>query len=198
MSPRQRKPRDYAGQNRRANERARALGYRGKDDMYKRRREGNPTPADIKAGGADWARLPGERIWLRVPFNDAKRQQRGEQLIAKLLPTLPPGTDVAIVVQFDDGSYRNLGTEPAETLAGGLALFVAGALTTYGPGAGFGGTGAPKDDTPLTGMKVAALENQLEDEADSSLFDLVTEVQLTFEPAAAPRPGFRPGGIDDF
>ena len=124
MSPRQRKPRDYAGQNRRANERARALGYRGKDDAYKRRREGNPTPADIKAGGADWARLPGDRIWLRVPFNDAKRQQRGEQLIAKLLPTLPPGTEVAIVVQFDDGSYRNLGTEPAEALAGADAALM--------------------------------------------------------------------------
>lgn len=198
MSPRQRKPRDYAGQNRRANERARALGYRGKDDAYKRRRDGNPTAADIDAGGADWARLPGDQIWLRVPFTDDKRRQRGEQLIAKLLPTLPPGTIVKIQVQFDDGAYRQLTPADATDLSGGLALFIAGELTTYGPGAGFGGTGAAKDDTPETAARVAALADSLEDDADSSLFDLVTEVQLTFMPAAAQLPGFRPGGIDDF
>jgi hypothetical protein len=188
MSPRQRHPRDFAGQNRRANERARALGYRGKDDAYKRRREGLPTPADIKAGGADWTKLPGGKLWVRVDFTNAKKHLKADRLVAALLPTLPIGATVAVLVRFDDGSYRQLTSAtgvPVSELAGGLALLVSDLLDQQG-GTGGTGTGAPKKiDTPLTAQKVQEISGQLEEDADSSMFDLVEEVQLTITPPAA-------------
>lgn len=197
--------RDFAGQNRRANERARALGYRSKDDMAKRRREGRPTPADVAAGGGNFQRLPGGRLWLRLKYETGRDIDRAEALLAQVLPTVPAGAMVAVLVGFVDGTYRNLTSAsgvPADQLAGGLFEFLADLLAQAAAGGAPDGTGAPKKaETPKLAQTVQTLaggggrdpddeEGQSMDDGPD-LLDEVREVQLTFIPPVA-------GLFDDF
>jgi len=197
--------RDFAGQNRRANERARALGYRGKDDQARRRREGRPTPADVAQGGGNFQRLPGGRLWLRLKYDTGRDIDRAEQLLAQVLPTVPAGARVAVLVGFVDGSYRNLTSAsgvPADQLEGGLLEFLADLLAQAAGGGAPDGTGAPKKaETPKLAQTAQTLaggrERDPDDEEGQSmddgpdLLDEVREVQLTFIPPVA-------GMTDDF
>lgn len=193
--------RDFAGQNRRANERARALGYRSKDDQAKRRREGRPTPADVAQGGGNFQRLPGGRLWLRLKYDTGRDIDRAEQLLAQVLPTVPAGARVAVLVGFVDGSYRNLTSAagvPADALAGGLLEFLADLLAQAAGGGAPDGTGAPKKaETPKLAQTAQTLaggrsDDDEEDQDDGpDLLDEVREVQLTFIPPVA-------GMTDDF
>jgi hypothetical protein len=201
--------RDFAGQNRRANERARALGYRSKDDQAKRRRDGNPTPADVAQGGGNFQRLPAGRLWLRLKYESGRDIDRAQALLERVLPTVPAGARVAVLVGFVDGSYRNLTSSagvPADQLEGGLLEFIADLLA--GGGAGMaGGTGAPKD--PMTPRlrqwmerlaakgdeearrRLAEEDGDAVDDDGPDLLDEVQEIQLTFIPPVA-------GISDDF
>lgn len=186
--------RDFRGQNQRANDRARALGYRSKDDLAARRRAGNPTPADVKAGGATWQRQPGGRLWLRVPFDDGAAQERAERTLDKLLATMPAGTFVSVTVGFTDGTFRQITSGngvPIYELAPGLALFLADLLADYNGRSGTGGE--KKADTPDMMRRLARIEAGLingqpapDDEPDDTdpfdFLEEVAEVQLTFHP----------------
>lgn len=187
------RPRDLAGQNARANLRAQALGYPNKDAMYAARRAGRPTPADIKSGGANFARLPNGNVWVRVDYSSERAKLRADELVARALAAMPAGAvDVRVTVGFSDGTFRQLGAVPADALAGGLSLFLADQLISYVPqaGGGGGGVGTPR---PRSSPEIVAwLQQRAQDpmEADTSLFDDVREVQLTFVPGVA-------GGGDD-
>lgn len=195
--------RDFAGQNRRANERARAKGYKSKDDMARRRREGNPTPADLADGGANFQRLPGGRLWLRLKYESGRDIDRAEALLAQVLPTVPAGAMVAVLVGFVDGTYRNLTSAagvPADQLEGGLLEFIAELLAQAAGGGAPDGTGAPKKaETPKlaqTAQTLAGARDPDDEEGQSmddgpDLLDEVREIQLTFIPPVA-------GMTDDF
>lgn len=189
------RPRDLAGQNARANARARALGYPSKDAMYAARRAGRPTPDDIRAGGANFARLPNGNVWVRVDYSSPRAKAKADALVARALAAMPtPNVDVRVTVGFGTGLYRQLGQVPATELENGLTLFLADQLISYVPQIGGGGGGVGMERPKNSPEVVAWLQARAQDpmEADTSLFDDVNEVQLTFVPASGG------GASDDF
>ncbi len=184
---RARAPRDLAGQNARANARARALGYTSKDDQYARRRRGNPTAADLQPdrGGATWARLTRGRIFVRVNMRDDVKRDAGEQRIDAITPTLPPDTMVTITVRLSTGDWLTItptgGIAATELEQRGLTYTVAWLMAGWNAGTSSGGTGAGKNrKTP----DLPAGAPGGDGEPDYSLFESVELAQVTFSTGA--------------
>ena len=179
--------RDVAGQNARANAKARALGYRSKDDLYRRRKVGNPTADDIKTGGAIWRTLPGGRLWIRLMLGDEELRSKAEIALADILLVLPDTARVAATVHIASGEYYRLSRGdgvPISELDNGLAYYLAEQLVSHGSDTtvqpandGNAGVGAPKRKRTPDIPADAGGGNE-----DYDLYDSIQYADLVFTP----------------